>query len=102
MKKLAVLGASLLLLLSTAAFAEEHADAALTHAKEAVEHGKMGHAPILVEHAEASLAHAKQAVAVAKGENKTHLEAGVKALEAAIKEGKLGHADVATKSVKKQ
>jgi hypothetical protein len=98
MKKLALLGASLLLMLSSAVFAEEHADAALTHAKEAVEHGKAGHAPVLVEHAEASLAHAKKAVEVAKGENKTHLEAGVKALEEAIKHGKMGHADVATKS----
>jgi small metal-binding protein len=40
MKKLTTSIAAFLLLLSVSVFAEEHADAALTHAKEAVTHGK--------------------------------------------------------------
>lgn len=35
---------------------------------------------------------------VAKGEAKTHMEAGVKSLESAVEHGKMGHADVATKA----
>lgn len=98
MKQLVTLGASLLLSFCSMAFAEEHADVALTHAKEAVIHGKAGHSATLIEHAEVSLTHANKAVEVSKGENKTHLEAGVKALQAAIEHGKQNHAEIATKS----
>ncbi len=96
--KISTIIAGILLLFSSAVFAEPHADAALTHAAEAVNHGKMGHSSVLVEHAETALTHAKQGVEVAKGESKTHMQEAVKSLESAIKHGKLDHADIATKA----
>lgn len=64
---------------------------ATTHATEAVEHGKQGHAEKLVTHAEASLQHAM------KGGEDPHLAEAMTNLKEAIKHGKAGHADVATK-----
>jgi|LakWasMet28_LOW6_FD_contig_21_1380176_length_448_multi_33_in_0_out_0_1 hypothetical protein len=98
MKKLtSLLGGSLLLLLSATVFAEEHADAALIHAKEAVVSGKAGSAPEVIEHAETSLTHAKKAAQLAKGNAETHMKAAVKSLEEAITHAKLEHTDIATK-----
>lgn len=100
MRKLALLiGAGLFLLLSSTLYAEEHADVALTHAKEAVVSGKAGNASELIEHVETSLVHAKKAEQLAKGDAQTHMKAGVKSLEEAITHAKLEHTDIATKLV---
>jgi len=60
------------------------------HAKEAVDHGKQGHAEVLVTHAEKSLQYAEM------GGKNSHLNEGIKHLKEAIEHGKAGHADVAT------
>jgi len=72
MKKIASILAGLLLCLSTAVFADEHADKALVHADAAVTHGKAGHAPILVDHAKQALDHTLAASIAAKGQSKNH------------------------------
>jgi hypothetical protein len=97
MKKLAFACAGILLFLSMAVFAEEHAKAALEHANQAVIHGKAGHAPILVQHAKAALEHTLAAAIIAKGLPKGHLDEAAKELQESIDHGNLGHADVATK-----
>lgn len=77
------------------ALAESHHLAeAITHTKEAIEHGKMGHADVLVTHAEEALKHAKEAEAEKAN---PHTKEGVTHLNAAIEHGKMKHADVATK-----
>ncbi len=63
---------------------------AIRHAKEAVDHGKQGHAEVLVTHAEASLQHAKM------GGTDPHLDEAITHLQEAIEHGKAGHVDVAT------
>ena len=74
-----------------------HVVEALTHAQEAVDHGGMGHADVVVTHAEASLQHAKEA----KNDMKNpHLDAAITELGEAITHGKAGHADVATDHAK--
>lgn len=93
--------ASLLMFLSLAVFAEEHADVALDHTKMAIVHGKAGHGPVLVEHATEALKHAKMASEAASGESKTHMDAAVKSLESAIEHGKMTgaeHVDAAVKA----
>lgn len=92
MNRIILLVAGFLMLLGSASFvvAEEHAAAALDHANQAVTHGKAGHASVLVEHATEALKHARAASDVAKGEAKTHIDAGVKSLETAIEHGKMG------------
>ncbi len=78
---------------------EQHAPEARKHAQLAAQHGKMGHADVLVKHDEEALEHVNASI-------KVHLEAGAhlnKAkthLEEAIKHGKMGHADVAAKHTK--
>jgi len=69
---------------------EIHVKKAIAHANEAVDHGKQGHADVLVTHAQSSLNHAKLG-----GEN-PHLVEAIKHLNEAIEHGKAGHADVAT------
>ena len=64
---------------------------ATTHATEAVDHGKQGHADKLVTHAEASLQHAM------RGGIDPHVAEAMTNLKEAIEHGKAGHADVATK-----
>ncbi len=71
--------------------AEQHQQEALKLAKDAVAHGKQGHAEAVVSNAEAALQHAQQ---VGKG---PHVDAGVTELKNAIEHGKAGHTDVATK-----
>src|SRR5437016_1405232 len=60
-------------------------------AKEAVAHGKQGHADVLVQHAEEALKHAGAAA------KNPHVDEGIKHLNEAVAHGKQGHADVATK-----
>jgi long-subunit fatty acid transport protein len=72
----------------------EHVAEALAEAKQAVEHGKAGHADVLVKHAETALNHAKGAQEHMKD---AHLDGGIKELGEAVSHGKAGHADVATK-----
>ncbi|WP_442754622.1 small metal-binding protein SmbP [Methylocystis sp. JAN1] len=77
------------------ALAESHHLAeAVKHTKEAIDHGKMGHADVLVTHAEAALKHAKQAEAEQANE---HTKEGITHLEAAIDTGKKKDAPGATK-----
>jgi Small metal-binding protein len=77
------------------ALAESHhlADA-ITHTKQAIEHGKMGQADVLVTHAEEALKHAKAAEAEKPN---PHTKEGITHLDQAIENGKMKHADVATK-----
>jgi Small metal-binding protein len=70
---------------------QENIKDAITHATDAVEHGKQGHAEKLVTHAEASLQHAQ------RGGIDTHVTEAIINLREAIEHGKAGHADVATK-----
>lgn len=102
MNRIALLGAGLLMLVGSAsvALAEEHAEAALEHANQAVIHGQAGHASMLVDHATEALKHAHAASNIAKGKSKTHIEAAVESLESAVKHGKMGagHEPMATKA----
>jgi len=98
MKKLALACASLLLFLSTAVFAEEHAYTAIEHASAAIAQGKADKAPALVQHATQALEHAKMAENVAQGHSKTQMQSAVKALQKAIDQGNAGDAKSATQS----
>ena len=64
---------------------------ATTHAREAVDHGKQGHAEKLVTHAEAALQLAM------KGGEDAHVAEAITHLKEAIEHGNAGHADVATR-----
>lgn len=64
---------------------------AIKLAKEAVDHGKQGHAAALVTSAKAAL---EQAL---KAGQASHVEEGIGELNQAIEHGKAGHADAATK-----
>ncbi len=70
-----------------------HVADSLEDAQKAEEHGKQGHADVLVENAEEALKHAKMAQ---KETPNMHLDKGISELEKAISHGKQGHADVAT------
>ena len=70
-----------------------HVADSLEHAQKAVEHGRAGHADVLVEHTGEALKHAKMAQ---KETPNMHLDKGISELEKAISHGKQGHADVAT------
>jgi hypothetical protein len=98
MKKLIFLCVSLLLILNTAAYANEQADDALMHAKAAVEEGKAGHTQLLSDHAQSALEDTLAGSLVAKGVAKNHLDSAVKSLQDAIDKAGLGHAGTATKS----
>ena len=63
---------------------------AIVEAKQAVDHGKQGHAEVLVTHAEKSLNYAE------RGGKNAHLKEAITHLKEAIEHGKAGHADVAT------
>lgn len=98
MKNHTVLVASGLLLFGMNVFADPHFDEAITHATAAVEHGKAGHASVLVEHAIPALEHTLAGALNAKGAAKSHADNAVADLEEAIKHGKhgKGHEGVAT------
>jgi len=101
MKKLALLSTLLMILASSAVFAEEHADAALKHTNMAVQEGKAGHNDALTKHAKEALTHAIKAAEVTEGESKTHMQAAIKSLESAIEHGKMQgkeHTKPATKA----
>lgn len=72
-------------------FEQQNRQDALKLAREAVDHGKQGHAGALVTSAEAALQQALKA-----GES-PHVGEGIGELNQAIEHGKAGHADVATK-----
>ncbi|MFA6164629.1 MAG: small metal-binding protein SmbP [Methylobacter sp.] len=101
MKKLAFVFAAVLLFLSTAVFAEKHANTAIKHTRSAIAQGKLGKASALVEHAGVALEHAKKADEVAKGLSKIHIYAGVLSLKEAISRGKTGNTASATKAAEK-
>jgi hypothetical protein len=63
---------------------------AIVEAKQAVAHGKQGHAEVLVTHAQKSLNFAE------RGGKNSHLKEAITHLNEAIEHGKAGHADVAT------
>lgn len=94
MKKFLVLYAIGLLFLSMNVLADPHFDEAIKHATAAVEHGKMGHASVLVEHATPALEHTLAGALNAKGLAKSHADNAVTDLEQAIKHGKEGDAHV--------
>lgn len=94
MKSIKVIYASVLMLISAAAFANPHFDEAIKHATAAVEHGKAGHPSVLVEHATPALEHALAGALEAKGLAKSHADSAVTDLEEAIKHGKEGEAHV--------
>src|SRR4030066_414745 len=62
-----------------------HVADSIEHAQKAEEHGKQGHADVLVEHAEEALKHAKMAQ---KETPNKHLDKGISELEKAISHGK--------------
>jgi hypothetical protein len=70
----------------------KHVSEAIAQAKEAVDHGKQGHADAVAKYAEGALKHAEAA-----GVKNPHLDEGIKELKAAVEHGRAGHADVATK-----
>ncbi|MBK9306475.1 MAG: hypothetical protein IPM58_05130 [Nitrospira sp.] len=70
---------------------QQHRQDALKLAKEAVGHGKQGHAGALLTSAEAALEYAM------KAGKTSHVDEGIAELNQAIEHGKAGHADVATK-----
>lgn len=70
---------------------DQHRQDAIKLAKDAVVHGKQGHAEAVVSNAEAALQHALKA-----GKD-AHLETGIAELKHAMEHGNAGHADVATK-----
>lgn len=72
-------------------FEQQNRQDAVKLAKEAVSHGKQGHAAALVTSAEAAL---EQAL---KAGQAPHVGQGIGELNQAIEHGKAGHADVATK-----
>jgi hypothetical protein len=101
MKKMILLSALLSAFFGVAAFAEEHAEAALKHTQMAIQYGKAGHEPVFHQHASEALTQAKKAATVATGESKAHLEAAVKSLESALEHGKMKgaeHVNAATKA----
>lgn len=76
------------------AFAESvHLPQAVEHTKEAITHGKEGHASVLVEHATAALTHAKESE---QAEANPHTAEGITHLKAAIDVGNKGDAKGAT------
>lgn len=75
-------------------FGRDHIAEAIKHTKEAIEHGKMGHADVFTAQAEAALTDAK---AAEKVKANPHMKEGITRLEAAIDLGKRKHADLATK-----
>jgi hypothetical protein len=99
MKKLTVILSGLLLLSTYSAFAKEHSEVALEHARNAA---SATTAADVVKHAGAALDHTLSAAVSAKSVAKTHLNAGADELEKAIDQGNLGqlspaqsHANVA-------
>jgi len=81
--------------LSTAAFAEEHAYAAIEHTSAAIAQGQAGKATALVEHAQKALEQAKMAENAATGHVKVEMQSAVDELEKAITAGNADDAKLA-------
>lgn len=95
MKQLSVVSASALLLFSMNVLAvDPHLDEAIKHTTAAIEHGKAGHASVLVEHATPALEHTMAGAIAAKGMGLSHVNSAITDLEEAIKHGKEGDAHV--------
>jgi hypothetical protein len=82
------LGLALILMPQVSLAAEDHFAEAIMDAKQAIDHGKMGHPDILATHAELALTHT---TAFEKAKANSHTEEAIKHLEQAIDEGKEGH-----------
>jgi hypothetical protein len=76
--------------------AAKHVSEARDEAKEAVKHGKQGHADVLGKHAEKALRHVQMMEKDFKGN--THVQAAMASLEDAVLEAKQGHADKGTEA----
>ena len=76
---------------------DKYVTEALVHAKEAVAHGKQGHADVLVKHAEEALSQVSQYALETHPTANPHVDEAIKHLNEAVAHGKKGHADVATK-----
>ena len=74
----------------------KHVSEARTEAKEAVQHGKQGHADVLGKHAEKALKHVQMAEKDFKGN--PHIQEAMKSLEDAVLEAKQGHAEKGTEA----
>jgi Small metal-binding protein len=72
---------------------EDHITEAILHTKQALIHGRNGHADLVSEHAKVALSHAR-AADIAKGN--PHTSEAVKELEQTIDESKMNHAVMAT------
>ena len=72
---------------------EDHITEAILHTKQALIHGRNGHADLVSEHAKVALSHAR-AADIAKGN--PHTSDAVKELEQTIDESKMNHAVMAT------
>jgi hypothetical protein len=90
-----VMSVGLLPVISMAA-TNKHVAEARDEAKEAVKHGKQGHADVLGKHAEKALRHVQMAEKDTKGN--PHIPEAMKALEDAVLEAKQGHADKGTEA----
>jgi hypothetical protein len=78
------------------AAANKHVSEALNEAKEAVKHGKQGHADVLGKHAEKALKHVQMSEKGTKGN--PHIPEAMKDLEDAVLEAKQGHAEKGTEA----
>jgi len=76
-----------------AAVAEDHLTKAISHTKEAIDHGAQGHADVLVTYANEALTHAN---AAEKAKDNAEIRDGIIQLNAAIAEGKNRNAALAT------
>ena len=76
--------------------AGKHVVEARNEAKEAVKHGKQGHADVLGKHAETALRHVQLMEKEYKGN--MHVQAAMASLEDAVLEAKQGHAEKGTEA----
>ena len=87
-----------IIILSANAFADEgHCAEMKKQAQEAVDHGKAGHAGVLVEHAKSMLDHAKSCQKEGKASGMDHLKEAIAQEEKAVDHGEAGHLDIALK-----
>jgi len=74
----------------------KHVSEAKDEIKEAVKHGKQGHADVLGKHAEKALRHVQMAEKDLK--DNPHVQEAMKSLEDSVLEAKQGHADKGTEA----
>ena len=68
-----------------------HVGLAMDHSTQAVDHGGMGHAPLVVRHAEMALTHARAAAEIS---DSPHIGLAIEGLESAINHGGIGHTEI--------